>query len=172
MTLLKHSVLFVLLCFSFNVFAQNFYTKNGGNCYTLEVPNYMTKTYDLNDVATLQYKNIVKEAYTIVIEDSKDELTALGMIFENSTEFLENFTNDYQTDKEDRTLSSAREFQSNGQPHAQVEMTWTSEEIPYYMLVTVVETEKHFYKILCWTLLENKDKLKNNFLTMSQSLKD
>ena len=163
---------FLVILFSSNSFSQNFTTKNGGNCYTLEVPNYMTKTYDLNDVATLQYKNTLKEAYSIVIEDSKDELNALGIIFENSTEFLENFTKDYQVDQIDRTLSETIEFQSNGQSHAQVEMTWSTENGTFYMLITSVETEAHFYKILCWTLLENKEKLKNDFLTISKSLKD
>jgi hypothetical protein len=152
-------------------FSQNFSAKNGGNCYTLDLPNYMIKTFDLNDVATLQYKNAVKEAYTIVIEDNKEELTSLAMIFQNPNEFLENFIKDYRT-SENRTFSEIVEFESNGHPHAQVEMTWNDEDGDFYMLVTSVETEGHFYNILCWTILENKDLLKNDYLTISKSLKE
>jgi hypothetical protein len=151
-------------------FSQNFSTKSGGNCYRLEIPNYMVKTYNLNDVPTLQYNNIVKEAYVIVIEDSKDELQSLSMVFQNAREFLENFTKDYQLETQNRTLSEITEFESNKNQHAQVEMSWSNEDGHFYMLITTVETKEHFYKILCWTILENKDLLKNDYLTISKSL--
>ena len=144
---------------SMTTFSQNFSTKSGGNCYNLEIPNYMVRTYNLNDVATLQYTNAVKEAYAIVIEDSKDELKSVSMVFENATEFLDNFTKDYQLESENRTISETTTFESNKNAHAQVEMTWTT-----------VETKAHFYKILCWTILGNKDLLKNDYLTISKSL--
>ena len=132
----------------------------------------MAKTYDLNDVATLQYSNTIKEAYVIVIEDSKDELNSLSMIFQNPKEFLENFTKDYQLESANRTISEINEFESNENPHAQVEMGWNTEDGNFYMIITAVETKEHFYKILCWTILENKDLLKNDYLTISKSLMD
>jgi len=155
---------------SMTTFSQNFSTKSGGNCYNLEIPNYMVRTYNLNDVATLQYTNAVKEAYAIVIEDSKDELKSVSMVFENATEFLDNFTKDYQLESENRTISETTTFESNKNAHAQVEMTWTTEDGDFYMLITTVETKAHFYKILCWTILGNKDLLKNDYLTISKSL--
>ncbi|MEN3324702.1 hypothetical protein VP395_13250 [Mariniflexile soesokkakense] len=114
----------------------------------------------------------LKEAYTIVIEDSKDELNSLGMIFVNPKEFLENFTNDYLIDSKNRIISKIIEFKSNENDHAQAEITWTEEDGDFYMLVTTVETKKYFYKILCWTLLENKADLKSDFLTISKSIQD
>lgn len=161
----------LLVIVTFNSFSQNLSAKNGGNCYTLDLPNYMVKTFDLNDVATLQYKNVLKEAYTVVIEDSKEELTSLAMIFQNPKEFLENFINDYRATS-NRILSEIVEFESNGHPHAQVEMTWNDEDGDFFMLITSVETEGHFYKILCWTFLEYKDVLKNDYLLISKSLKE
>lgn len=160
-----------LTIFTTYSFSQNFSTKKGGNCYTLDLPSYMVRTFDLNDVASLQYKNTPKEAYTIVIEDDKEELTSLAMIFQNPNEFLENFIKDYRT-SENRTFSEIVEFESNGYPHAQVEMTWNDEDGDFYMLATSVETKGHFYNILCWTLLENKDLLKKDYLTISKSLKE
>ncbi len=165
-------ILLLTFVFSINSFSQNFLTETGGNCYSIDIPNYMAKTYDLNDVATVQYKNTLKEAYTIVIEDSKDELKSLSMIFLDSKDFLENFTKDYQIESDSRTISKITEFNSNGNQHAQVEMTWNDENGEFYMLITTVETNKHYYKILCWTLLEYKDKLRNDYLTISKSLKD
>jgi hypothetical protein len=160
------------ITFTVNSFSQNFLKKNAGNCFSLEVPSYMAKTFDLNDVASLQYSNIIKEAYTIVIEDSKDELNSLNMIFQDPKEFLENFTVDYQLESTNRTISEITEFKSNENLHAQVEMTWGGEDADFYMIITCVETKDHFYKILCWTILENKDVLKNDYLIISKSLVD
>ena len=165
-------ILILLILISTSAIAQNFTTKKAGNCYTLDIPNYMVKKYDLNDAASLQYKNAVKEAYIIVIEDSKDELNSLSMVFQNPKEFLENFTNGYQLESENRTISETQEFVNNNNEHAQVEMSWSSEDGQFYMLITTVETEKNFYKILCWTLLEYKNNLRDDYLTISKSLVD
>ncbi|RXP60875.1 hypothetical protein EC396_04270 [Lutibacter sp. HS1-25] len=168
----KIYIILFLITFTTNSFSQNFSTKNAGNCFSLEIPNYMVKTYDLNDVATLQYNNTVKEAYVIVIEDSKDELNSLSIIFQNPKEFLENFTKDYQLETENRTISEITEFESNENKHAQVELSWSTEDGSLYMLITTVETKEHFYKILCWTLLEYKDNLRDDYLMISKSLTD
>lgn len=168
----KIYIILFLLTFATKAFSQNFSTKNAGNCFTLEIPNYMAKTYDLNDVATLQYNNTVKEAYVIVIEDSKEELNSLSMIYQNPKEFLESFTKDYQLEAKNRTISEITTFESNKNQHAQVEMSWSTEESDLYMIITTVETKEHFYKILCWTLSEYKDILKADYLTISKSLLD
>lgn len=152
--------------------AQNFSTKQGGHCYTMSIPDYLTKTFELNDVASLQYQNTLKEAYVIVIHDTKEELEQAGMKFVNAKDFLDNFTKDYLKDVENRKLGDATEFVSNNNGHAQVELSWKDEDNEFFMLITVVETKIAFYKILTWTLLENKDKLKADFIEMAKSLKD
>ena len=164
-------ILFSII-FTSNSYSQKFSTEKAGNCFSLEIPNYMTKAYDLNDASSLQYNNTFKEAYAIVIEDSKDELKSLGMIFINSKDFLENFTKDYQIESKNRKISEISEFESNENQHAQVEMTWNDEDGDFYMLITAVETNGHFYKILCWTLLEYKENLRDDYLTISKSLLD
>ncbi|WP_372746292.1 hypothetical protein [Lutibacter sp.] len=165
-------LLAVVLLFSININAQNFVSQKGGHSYTMDIPRYMMKSFELNDAASLQYQNAVKEAYVITIEDSKEELQSLGMLFLNPTEFLENFIEEYQVNAENRALSPIAEFINNGNNHSQIEMTWTEEGTGFYMLITVVETKTHFYKVLCWTLAEYKDSLKNDYLTISKSLKD
>lgn len=164
--------IFITVFYSSNVFSQNFTNVKSGTCITMDIPNYLTKTYDLNDVAILQYKNIIKESYVIAISDSKEELNSLGMHFENSKDFLEYFVKDYFIEAKKRNVSKITEFESNNNNHAQVEMTWEDEDGEFYMLITGVETKNNFYKILCWTIIENKDILKNDYLIISKSLKD
>lgn len=164
--------IFFLCVFTTISISQNLERKEAGNCFSLEIPSFMAKTWDLNDVATLQYANSVMEAYTIVIDDSKEELNSLKMIFQNPTEFLQHFTETYQLESPNRTITAITEFESNNYPHAQVEMSWGEGDDSIYMLITALETEKHYYKILCWTLLRNKELLKKDYMAISKSLID
>lgn len=163
-----------IIAFIFSIFgySQNFTSQKGGNCFSLEIPNYMTKTFELNDNATLQYRNTAKETYVVVLDDDKTELQSLGLVFETPKVFLEDFVSTYQIEASNRVVSEIKEFESNNNKQAQLEMSFSTEEIDFYMLVTTVESSGYFYNILCWTLLEFKDKFKDDFKTISMSLKD
>ena len=102
----------ITLCF--NLSAQsNFAEKSGGHCFNMDIPDYMTKTYDLNEAASLQYQNLTKEAYAIAIVDFKDQLENLGMKFLNAKEFLDFFVKDYMLEVNDRKLTEITEFNAN-----------------------------------------------------------
>lgn len=161
-----------LITMTVAVYSVPFNTQRGGHCYTLDIPDYMESTFDLNDVATLQYQNGAKEAYTIVIEDSKKRLYDMGIVFNNTNEFLKGFTDTYMIDSPGRTLSDITEFKANGNNHSQVEMIWNHEGNLFFMIITVVETKTHFYKILSWSLEANKNIQKDDFIKISKSLKD
>lgn len=168
---------YLLLITAFSLFsqllaAQSFDIKTGGHCYTLEIPDYLTKTYKLNDVASLQYMNATKEAYVIVIEDSKEHLAELGTKFIDAEDFLRFFIKDYQVESRNRKVGKLENFESNNYGHSQVEMTWDSEDASLYMLITSVETPDHFYKILCWTLDEFKDDYKADYQKIARSLQE
>ncbi len=170
---MKYLTLIIVTLFVFsNSSAQQFATKQGGHCFTMDIPEYMTISYDLNDVATLQYQNAAKEAYVIAIDDSKNHLEFLGLKFMNAREFLDDFIAEYKKDAEKRKLGPIKEFVANDNKHAQVELSWKDDDDDYVMLITAVETKTHFYKILCWTLKDKKDKLEKDFITISASLKD
>ena len=170
----KLSLLIAILCACVMAQAQSsgFSARKGGNCFTLEVPEYMTKTFSLNDVATLQYQNTSKSSYAIVIEDDKDHLQEVGMKFTGPKDFLESFATEFKQDKANRTLTPTTEFKSNGYAHAQTELFWTEDDTPFYMMITGVETAGHFYKIMCWTTLENKPRVEADFRRISKSLKE
>lgn len=163
--------LLTLLC-SASFYGQNLSTRKGGHCFSMDVSNYMTKTFDLNDVASLQYQNTAKETYAVVIHDTKEELELAGMKFMNATEYLNAFITDYKIEAKNRKLSSIKEFSNNGHGHAQVELSWNEEEVDFYMLITIAETPSTFYNVMCWTVLENKELYKNDFVEMSKSIKD
>lgn len=169
---MKVLIIFAMLVISTGIFGQKFENKQGGNCFMMDIPDYLTKTFNLNDAASLQYQNVSKEAYVIVIEDDKEQLESLGMKFVSAKDFLNHFMKDFHKDATNRKESAVSEFESNKNQHAQTELTWLDDSVNFYMLVTCVQTSNHFYKILCWTVAENKEILKPDFVRISKSLKD
>jgi hypothetical protein len=161
-------LLFVQVSFAQTKFSE----KVGGHVFRMNIPDYMAKTFDLNDNAALQYQNTQKEAYTIVIEDSKEQLEKLGMKYVSAKDFLEDFAKDFHADKVERVLSTITEFDLTPMKFAQAELTWKQDDIKFFMIITTVESSTYFYKILCWTIFDNKDTLKKDFLTIAKSLKD
>lgn len=152
--------------------AQDFSARKGGNCFTMDIPAYLTRTFELNEVASLQYQNTSRAAFVIVIEDDKAQLESLGIKFVNAKDFLDNFANDFKKDFPGRKQINPKEFSNNGNRHAQVEVYWTEEGNEFFMLITGVETPEHFYKIMCWAPLESKAKIYDDFVRISKSLKE
>lgn len=168
---MKRLLALLLVVFIYTAQAQTT-TQKGGHCFTMDLPNYFVKTWDLNDAASLQYQSTVKDAYVVVIEDDKEHLASVGMKFNNPTEFLNSFTEDYMKEVKTRKFTPVTTFEANGNKHAQTELTWTDEDGSYYMLITVTETNGHFYKTMCWTSAKNKAALKQDFVNLSKSIRD
>lgn len=168
----KYSLLLAGLIIGLHSFAQDFVTQSGGHCFTLDLPGYLTKAWDLNEVASLQYQNTMKDVYVVVIEDNKEQLESLGMKFTGPQEFLDNFLNGYQQEAKKRKVFRLPEFENNGIRHAQAEISWKEDDVDFYMLATIAESPKHFYKILCWTTVQNSDKYMDDFKKIAKSLKE
>jgi len=161
------------LFLSFAHFAQGFGVQKGGHCYSMEVPDYMTRAYTLNDAASLQYQNLSIPAFMIVIEDEKEELQSVGMKFSGAREFLDFFVKDFKKEAAERRLGDVSEFTSNGKPHAQTEIFWKEDGgTGFFMLVTAVETPTHFYKVLCWGQMEARGRLDADFRRASKSIRE
>jgi hypothetical protein len=146
-----------------------FVEKKIGHVYYMNIPDYMTTTKDLNDVASLQYQNTLKEAYVIVIEDCKDTLEALGVKFTNPQDFYDGFIGDFSKGLEDKQVTSTKNMKINGNDAVQAELSGTFNGHPIWYLITVVESPTFFYKIITWTIGENKDKLKADYIKMVNS---
>lgn len=160
--------------FSVSVISQTkFNQQKAGNIFDISIPDYMTRTIGLNDVATVQYKNTVKDVYTIVIEDSKEELTIADIFYSSLQEFQEEFEADFIKGEEKRTSSKPVFTTKNNVNFTEYDVSYYDNElkIEVYYLVGIAETKTHFYKILSWTNLENKDKFKSDFQKILYSLK-
>lgn len=163
-----------VLFFSIIVSGQTkFNQQKAGNIFSIDIPDYMSRTVGLNDVATVQYKNSVKDIYTIVIEDSKEELAIADIVYSSLKEFQEEFEKDFIKQEEKRTSTAPLFTTKEGINYVEYDVTYYDEElkIEVYYLVGIVETKSHFYKILSWTNVANKDKFKVDFQKILYSLK-
>jgi hypothetical protein len=167
---------FILSIFLLNgiksVAQTKFNTQTGGYTFTMTIPDYMEKVYDLNEAAALQYANFEKEAYIIVIVDEKAALAYYDLNFEGPTDFLQSFVNEYKVTAQNRQVSPILESTEDGINFAQARFSWTDEDLKFEMLITVAETENKFYNILCWTLSEFTEEVWFDFMEVSKTIRE
>lgn len=170
------SLLFIAsLLMSTTIFAQSTMKEyKAGHTFNISLPDYMSKTADLNSSAAIQYKNVVKDIYGVVIFDTKEELKLLDMNYTSTNEFYEDFIKDFLKDEEKRTVSAPKSTKKGDISFIEVDATYFDKEInnTIYYLVGVVETKTAFYKVLSWASVENKDKYKADFQKILYSIKE
>lgn len=140
-----------------------------GHTYYLNIPDYMTATTELNKSASLQYQNTLKEAYVIVIEDNKAQLDSLGMRFTDPQDFYDGFITDFTSGLENKKFTGTKRIKIGPNSAVQAEVSAMFDGNPIWYFITVVESPTHFYKIISWTLEENKNKLKPDYVKMVNS---
>jgi len=148
--------------------------------YSMTLPTYMKKTVDLNEEASLQYQNIFKEAYIIVIEepieDIKSTFTMLGL-YEESLSALTNYRNiQMGMIAENINITKQEEPKNmliNTLRAEMVEMDGLvegiDEAITYY--ITFLEGRENVYMMMAWTLKDKKEKLRSDYEKMFSSFR-
>lgn len=163
-------ILTLLLTAGWSFAQEKFKEKEIGNVYHVSIPDYMTKTFSLNDVASMQFLNSSKETYVIVIEDSKEELLVAGSPFRDPEEFYRHFEQSFT----DQTceIGPVNALKINGNRAVQVEITKPFKEYNVSYLITVIESDSHFYKMLAWTIEDYKDQYLDDFKKIASSFRD
>lgn len=147
--------------------------------YSLELPDFMSLTDSLNPNATLQYQNLDKELFVIVIEEDKKEFTR--KIIDNHAEEvyppnLKGYTDiikhsisetiaiSAQTEIEDLEINglAAKSFNIQGE---------TQDKIPVYYHFTIVKGNDKYYQIAQWTDKGQKSVLEPQIMKIAKSFK-
>jgi len=137
--------------------------------YSLEVPEYMTPATDLNAEASLQYQNVIKETYVVVIDEPKEEFidvfADLGL-YDDSLSPLENYAQ-FQSEsvlEMMRMVAKKTELkftESEGLKKASFSVVGTVEDVPdltIYYVLGYVEGANTMYTIMGWTLESRIDR--------------
>jgi hypothetical protein len=173
---MKKAVLFIIITAAMNISAQTTERIKVGHIFNISVPTIMMRTYTLVNGAKLQYQNGVKNIYLVVIDESKDELKALGVVCNNVEDYYETITKDYPANYKNYKQISKKSIKSNGYKIIQTEYQYTSGDstntVEVYFCQDYVETEKYFYKVACWTVPANVTQYGVLMREISKSIKE
>jgi hypothetical protein len=162
------------LCIT-TVMAQPSYKElKAGHEFYISIPDYMNKTTGLNSSATVQFKSEVKDVYGFIIEDNKEEMALAEINFSSINEFYTDFITDFIKGEKKRTVSTPISKTVGTTHFMECDFSYYDKDAKteIYYLIGIVETPTSFYKVLCWSTLENKEKFKADFQKITYSLKD
>ncbi|AFM03925.1 hypothetical protein Fleli_1503 [Bernardetia litoralis DSM 6794] len=147
--------------------------------YSLELPDFLTKTDSLNPNASLQYQNINKELFVIVIEEDRKEFTR--KIVENKAEEvyppnLKGYTDIISHSIGETIKISARteieDLEINGLPAKNFTIEGqTQDKIPVYYSFTIIRGENNYYQIAQWTAKNQKALFEKQMSEIAHSFK-
>lgn len=135
------------------------------NNYQIELPAYLNKAYSLNDDASLQYMNMWREFYVIVIDETKAEMHAaidenqLSYVYSKdlngySSLLLDSF-NDFKGRPNHTPLTTTT---INGMQTQLTSISDYVDGIGIYYKIGYFESENNYYQVCTWTLKEYKAK--------------
>src|SRR2546427_5026197 len=116
--------------------------------FQLTVPAGWSKTTELNDKASIQAANQLKEMYVIVLTEGKEDL-ASDMTLDKFTEITRKATLSKFTSPEP---SLPEAISINGNDARQYELRGTRENSAIDLLITTVKTPAHYHQIWAWTV--------------------
>lgn len=174
------SSLFLASSLAFSLFSSATFSQTGfkdvkaGFSFNVSLPDYMDKTIGLNDAASIQFKNTVKDIAGIIVVDTKEELQMAEMKYASPEEFYENFAKDFLSDEESKKISKPISKAKGGVNFVEAEASYNDKdlnmELTYF--IGIAETPKAYYKLLCWGSTENEKKYKEDFQKILYSLKE
>jgi hypothetical protein len=145
-----------------------------GHVYYVNIPDYMSKTSDLNDVASIQFTNSAYDIAGYIIEDTKADLEFAKMQFSSVNDFYNNFIKDFIIDQKTRVVSQPITQTIGDNNFVECDVTYYDKKskTDIYFFVGIAETKNAFYKLLCFGGLSSKDKFKPDFQKILYSIKD
>ena len=136
--------------------------------FTLNLPSYMKEMGNLYPDASLQYANIYKDTYTIVIYENKAEFTSIFKDFGDYNDEVDgaenymDFQKSYITESlKNPKIESYGLSKLNGLPARQVKIFGAMDGIDVAYLSTTLEGENNLFLIMSWTTKERFSTFEN-----------
>ncbi len=150
------------------------------NDYKLMVPKHMVKTTDLNDEASLQYQNIYKELYIIVIDEPRDTIIeSFKMLgeYDDTKSPVENYRtflmDQLESNMDIKAEPEIRKEKINGMDAEIVSFNAKVEGVAYevFYQAAFYEGKNNFYYLSTWTLANKKGDNREEMEAMIKSFK-
>ncbi|MBP6557265.1 MAG: hypothetical protein KA213_02795 [Flavobacterium sp.] len=168
--------LLVLFCLSCNI-KEEFKTVTIANKYSIDIPNSFEKVDNLNDEASLQYQNALKEFYVIVIDESKESFKEA--VLENHADITPNLEGYYKAIQlnlteaiKDMKLFEEKTTAINGRKAKVFSVTGNVEGYDIFYRYAIVEGKSYYYQIMLWTEKKKEANYKEMMNTSINSFKE
>lgn len=133
--------------------------------YSLEIPQFLTVANHLHEDASLQYQNIFKEFYTIVIDEPSKDFNEMVVnepsVSEYYTADLDGYSNlivdNMKVTIEDGTFTDITKTKINGNEARTLLIDGTVEGFKVFYHITFIKGKKQYYQIVNWTELKRKN---------------
>lgn len=146
------------------------------NKYSIELPEFLSKAQDLHNDASLQYQNVFKELYVVVIDEPKQEFAEIASTTEDFSPDLNGYHQILKSSFEEGVhnidITPTKDIQINGLKAKTFSLTGELTEIPIYYNVAYIEGKDTFYQIITWTLKSSKQKYQEPMEKIIYSFKE
>ncbi|MCX6294557.1 MAG: hypothetical protein NTX97_00595 [Bacteroidetes bacterium] len=142
------------------------------NRYSMLVPDYLQPCTDLHKDASLQYQNIEKDVYAMVIDEKKKTMQDYSLDYDIDTYFNNIASQGFAENIKDGKVGIPGRQEINGHKALIAEVTGKIENNDVYYKLALVETPYEFYQILIWTRAQNKKDLEPDIIKMIESFKE
>lgn len=149
------------------------------NQYAMRIPAMLSSTSRLNEDASMQYQNILRELYVIVIDEPIDEIKQAFSDFQlmdlDSMDLdgyamliLDAFADNLSSHRTQGVVPA----KINGLPAriAKVDARIQGHSVFYH--IAIIEGEDHYYQIMTWTLASRKQRYAGVMNSMIQSFRE
>lgn len=140
--------------------------------YSVTIPEYLQPCTDLHKDASLQYQNVEKDIYTIVIDEKKITMQGYDLDYDLDLYFKSIASQPFLETIKDGKVSIPGRQQIDGNKALIAEITGKIEQTDVYYKLGVVETPYQFYQLLVWTRAENKEKYEKDMIRIIESFKE
>ncbi len=147
--------------------------------FSISLPSYLSKSTDLNPDASLEYQNMVKEFYVIVIEDSKEEMkksleeNQLTGQYSNDINgyanlLMQGFEQKIKISRKDPLVDTV----VNNMPAKHLRISGKVDGIDAYYSVAFVEGKNTYYQVMAWTTAAKEKQYSERMTKIIHSLKE
>ncbi len=143
--------------------------------YSVDLPSFLSEAENLNDEASLQYQNLLKEFYVLVIDEPKQAF-ANAIERQDINADLDGYSDvilkNLRASIQNGVFSEIENIKIGGLNARTFSVTGTVEGIEIYYEFAQIEGKKQFYQILIWTEPKRLDKHQTEMKKIINSFKE
>lgn len=133
------------------------------NTYSIEIPTYLRKTNNLNEDASLQYMNMIKELYVMVINEpisEFEESLIVNNLQDSYSKDLKGYSSilihTFENETSSNEIINQKDTIINNLPAIVYKKTATVDGVEVYYHFAYLQGKENFYQVFTWTLAEEE----------------